>query len=310
MAEEPEYKIITIGDVRVGKTSIIYRMIGIGFNPCQQATPRGSYYMKHISLTHETNGEEKQYLVSAALWDTFGEERFYALNRIYYRSAECVIIVFDIANRKSFERVKHWFDECMNILEDDEISIAIVGNKTDLENERQVSYQEGIELCQSLVEDDGYSQINHNGISPKKYREKCQLLCDAFLRISESNISSAQYSFNLASMQNIFWKNSEPDFFIPMDIYRLCFRFYFIPQRSTINYFETSAKTDDGIDEMLESLIRIKLDIDHCDPPPRPYRDDYRGDLIMDEEESKYTKQSNGIWGVYAYVSDWLSSYL
>ena len=306
------YKVISIGEGRVGKTSMLHRMIGLEFDALQRSSCQAAYHENILDLVHTIEGGEQQYSISAYLWDTCGQERFHALAPLYYRDAHCVIIVFDVTDRKSFKCIKHWFDECMRILKssNNKISIAIVGNKIDLENQRQVSYQEGIELCEALADNDEYFNINTDGMGPKQCRDKCQKLCDGFIRRSECELWSPPnfwYSFNLT--QNIFAVKSEHICFIPMDIYRLCFKFYFVGQKSIIGYYETSAKTNDGMKDMLESLIRTRLDIDYYHPPPKPRRD-YCGDWLTDAEEIEYTKQSSGLWGVFTYVSDWLSSYL
>ena len=178
--------------------------------------------------------------------------------------------------------------------------------------QRQVSYEEGIGLCKALSDDDEFFIMDTNGFGYKQYREKCLLLCDGYLRTSECALwSNSDFNCSFNIIPSILSRKTEHIPFIPMDIYGLCFKFYFLGHKSTINYFETSAKTNEGIDEMIASLARTRVEIDDYHPPPRPRpftRD--QGDWIKGEEEIKYKKQSGGIWCMFSYVSNLLSSYL
>ena len=76
------------------------------------------------------------------IWDTAGQEAFRAITRSYYKNSACAIIVYDITNKKSFENIKEWLTECKDSCSKD-IQIVIVGNKSDLEQKREVSQEEG-----------------------------------------------------------------------------------------------------------------------------------------------------------------------
>lgn len=70
-------------------------------------------------------------LVKLAIWDTAGQEKFHAINRYYYRGAKGVICMYDVTNRKSFEKLNYWMQEAYDHCDDD-ITIMIVANKIDL----------------------------------------------------------------------------------------------------------------------------------------------------------------------------------
>ena len=65
----------------------------------------------------------------------------------YLRGADGVIIVYDITDKKSFLNVDDWFEEIKEYCDMDDISVVLVGNKVDLEGERQVTYEEGKEMA-------------------------------------------------------------------------------------------------------------------------------------------------------------------
>lgn len=97
------------------------------------------------------------------IWDTAGQEKYHALGPIYYRGSNGVLLVFDITDRKSFEKVSKYFKEhhwnhffkvknwvleiktCLG----NTAEILIVGNKIDLEEERQVTRQDAEAYAES-----------------------------------------------------------------------------------------------------------------------------------------------------------------
>lgn len=83
------------------------------------------------------------------LWDTAGQERFRTLIPSYIRDSAVVIIVYDVTSRTSFEAVEHWIAEVHRERGEDVI-VALVGNKSDLSDSRQVSPVEGEAKARSL----------------------------------------------------------------------------------------------------------------------------------------------------------------
>lgn len=96
---------------------------------------------KRISL----NGKR----INLSIWDTAGQERFHALGPIYYRSSDGAILVYDITDQDSFQKVKNWVRELKKILGTD-IILSIVGNKIDLEKDRHVSHEEAETYVQGV----------------------------------------------------------------------------------------------------------------------------------------------------------------
>ena len=88
--------------------------------------------------------------VRIQIWDTAGQEAFRSITRSYYKSSTCAFIIYDITNKKSFANVASWLNECKEMCYKD-ILICLVGNKTDLENKRVVSKEEG----QKFADDNG-----------------------------------------------------------------------------------------------------------------------------------------------------------
>ena len=86
-------------------------------------------------------------LVSVTIVDTAGQEIYRALNSSYYKKADGCLLVYDITNRDSFKEIKNYYlqqikDQCKK-----NIKIILLGNKTDLEDDRKVSSEEGVNLA-------------------------------------------------------------------------------------------------------------------------------------------------------------------
>jgi len=83
------------------------------------------------------------------IWDTAGQERFHALGPIYYRDANGALLVYDITDRESFNKVRNWVKELRKIVGNN-ITLVIAGNKVDMERSRQVDAQEAIDYAKSV----------------------------------------------------------------------------------------------------------------------------------------------------------------
>ena len=81
------------------------------------------------------------------IYDTAGQERFNAINESYYQKADAILLVYDISDRKSFEQIKNYYCPKIEELCKKNIPIILLGNKTDKENERKVTLEEGASLA-------------------------------------------------------------------------------------------------------------------------------------------------------------------
>jgi small GTP-binding protein len=133
-------KVIFLGDTQVGKTALALRATLHTFEE-NTVTTIGA---DHLQLTVESNGAQ----VWFTIWDTAGQEAYRGLVSMYFRSAQCAILVFDLTNRESFDSVDRWIADLRNSAPDCEV--ALVGNKVDREGDRQVQFQEGLAKAESL----------------------------------------------------------------------------------------------------------------------------------------------------------------
>mmetsp|Transcript_10090 Transcript_10090/g.11797 ORF Transcript_10090/g.11797 Transcript_10090/m.11797 type:complete len:208 (-) Transcript_10090:944-1567(-) len=142
MAGLPQtFKVVLLGEGRVGKTSLVLRYCQNTFCDTQPATIQASYLTKRLTVDSK--------VINLAIWDTAGQERFDALGPIYYRDADAALLVFDITDVDSFKRVKKWVRE-LKQMAGKEIVIVIAGNKVDRERDRQVPLAESEDYAKSI----------------------------------------------------------------------------------------------------------------------------------------------------------------
>ena len=129
-----DIKIITLGDSRVGKTSLIVKYIDNRFTGTFVTTMGFDIKNKQITLKDGTEAK-------MMLFDTAGQERFRSLAENYIKKANGVLLVYDISERESFQNIENWVDSIRE--NSDELPTILIGNKSDLIEERKVSYEEG-----------------------------------------------------------------------------------------------------------------------------------------------------------------------
>jgi len=127
-------KYVIVGDSAVGKSNILLRYIYNSFSEDFRTTIGVEFATKNIEIN------KKIYRVQ--LWDTAGQENFRSLARGYYKNSVCAIVVYDITNHESFENIQLWIDDCVKQTSKS-VLLFLIGNKTDLNSKRQVSYGEG-----------------------------------------------------------------------------------------------------------------------------------------------------------------------
>ena len=88
-------------------------------------------------------------IINVHLRDTCGQERYDSINTNYAKKADGILLVFDISSLNSFKKVKEYYPELIRNNCKHNIPILLLGNKTDLKDERQVSVQEAIDLAVS-----------------------------------------------------------------------------------------------------------------------------------------------------------------
>lgn len=150
------FKYIIIGDCGVGKSCILLQFADKRFEPSHDLTIGVEFGSRTIDIPSVRSNASLQSLdesdadiVSCKLqvWDTAGQESFRSITRSYYRGAAAALLVYDITRRESFSHLTKWLDEVRQNCQTN-ICLMLIGNKSDLNHRREVSYEEGQEFAE------------------------------------------------------------------------------------------------------------------------------------------------------------------
>lgn len=126
-------KLVLLGDVGAGKSSLVLRFVKGQFVEFQESTIGAAFFSQTVAVNDAT--------VKFEIWDTAGQERYHSLAPMYYRGAAAAIIVYDMTNQASFDRAKKWVQELL-AQGNANMVMALAGNKSDLLDARKVSTEE------------------------------------------------------------------------------------------------------------------------------------------------------------------------
>lgn len=111
----------------MGKSSLVLRFVKDQFDDYRESTIGAAFLTQTISLDDSTT-------VKFEIWDTAGQERYKSLAPMYYRNANCAVVVYDITAPASLDKAKAWVKELQRQANEN-IVIALAGNKLDLAND-------------------------------------------------------------------------------------------------------------------------------------------------------------------------------
>ncbi len=139
MAEEYDYlfKSIVVGDGGVGKTALTLRFSKGFFTEDYKMTIGVDFHVKTITI----DTDEGPIRAKLQIWDTGGQERFSSIRPMYYRGSLGALLIFDLTNSASFEHLPGWIEEVRANVKT-EIPLLLVGNKSDLIDQRAISLEE------------------------------------------------------------------------------------------------------------------------------------------------------------------------
>ena len=202
--DEKEYeksiKVILLGDTNVGKSSVIDRIINDTFN----YNPHPTLTLEHYNLIIKINS----FVLRMQIWDTAGQEKFDSITSTYYKSTDVAIFVYAINDQESFNRIPGWIKE----LEDKNVKNEkksgneeplmikiLVGNKTDLEDERKLTKEEG----ENFANNNGFSffteiscKENKDEENNKNINKIIEIIGKEFYKYSKGErLNSSSYAY-------------------------------------------------------------------------------------------------------------------
>ena len=175
--ETPKYKLIFLGDQSVGKSCILNRFLNDTFIEDYQATIGLDFQSKNVQIDNQD--------IHLLLYDTAGQEKFRSLIPMYTRDANIILLVYDITSKESFNNLSQWLKDLTNI-NINEVILCIVGNKIDLNEKREVEFDEGKKFAEdhdfifneiSAKTGEGFSELFYKNLFEKirvKFRPKGQ----------------------------------------------------------------------------------------------------------------------------------------
>lgn len=197
MEKSYDFKVVTLGEGRVGKTSLTLKFVRDTFADNQESTLKANFLTKDLNLDGVP--------VRLNIWDTAGQEKFRSIASNYYRQARGALIVYDITDKSSFARVVEWVKE-LNQQGEPDICIAIVGNKCDRESDRQITKQEATEYARRI----GALHFNTSAKTGKNVEEVFQELSKQM--VAKEKALERKADFNKAvttrKSKNIIIKNT------------------------------------------------------------------------------------------------------
>mmetsp|Transcript_36365 Transcript_36365/g.88826 ORF Transcript_36365/g.88826 Transcript_36365/m.88826 type:complete len:212 (-) Transcript_36365:73-708(-) len=128
------FKFIIIGDTGVGKSCLLLQFTDKRFTPIHDLTIGVEFGARIVTV------EDKQ--LKLQIWDTAGQESFRSITRSYYRGAAGALLVYDITRKETFEHLLSWLEDA-RAHSNSNMTIILVGNKSDLEHRREVSRESG-----------------------------------------------------------------------------------------------------------------------------------------------------------------------
>jgi Ras-related protein Rab-2A len=128
------FKYIIIGDTGVGKSCLLLQFTDKRFQPVHDLTIGVEFGARMVSI------DSKQ--VKLQIWDTAGQEAFRSITRSYYRGAAGALLVYDITRRETFNHLTSWLEDARQHANPN-MTIMLIGNKSDLSHKRAVSTEEG-----------------------------------------------------------------------------------------------------------------------------------------------------------------------
>jgi len=125
-------KVIMVGDSGVGKSCLLKSFMGDPFEQGYTSTIGVDFEIKPVIIDGKT--------VNLQIWDTAGQERFRTITTSYYRSADAILLVFDVTEKSSFKNLEVWMEDIRSYAKPN-VDIMLIGNKIDVDKPRAVDFQ-------------------------------------------------------------------------------------------------------------------------------------------------------------------------
>ena len=190
-------KIIIVGDTCVGKSNFLFRFINDQFSKIYQTTV-GIDCKSKVCILPKSKKK-----VKINLWDTAGQERYMSINKLYFQKIQGIILMYDITQRSSFERLPKWVQLINETTFN--IPVILIGNKIDDEEEnRIVSTEEG----KDFANQNGYLFYEASALSGKNVNNSIYDLCESIIL----SLELSAFTVNASGTNLDYFSNNEKNF--------------------------------------------------------------------------------------------------
>ena len=181
LKEEKKEKcnIIVLGESALGKTAFIRRFSEDKFEKSYLTTLRLDFITKEIKIKEGKT-------INMKIFDTAGQERFRTLTNNYYQKADGILLIYSIKDKDSFSTINNWITEIKTKANED-VVVFLIGNKCDLDKDREVSKKDGETLAEKykipFYESSAKLDVNVKNV----FEELAQMVVDNSGNVVESN---------------------------------------------------------------------------------------------------------------------------
>lgn len=182
-----KFKILFIGDKGVGKSCLFQRFQNPNYKIC----------LSTATISLGINTESFKYgskFVSLEVVDTAGEELYFAVQAMYFRRAHGIFLVCDVTNHETFHNIPRWLEQARRCCTETSPSIILIGNKTDQEENRKVSHEEG----EKFAKRNGLSYLEVSALEV----EKIEHMFKTMIRLLTRSVDLGTIKIELAEPDN------------------------------------------------------------------------------------------------------------
>jgi small GTP-binding protein len=171
------FKIVVVGASAVGKSSIVQRLVQGTFTEDGTTTCGADFYTYSCPVDNDS--------VRLQIWDTAGQERFRSISKSYFRNAVGAILVYDITSMASFDELTDWLNDLQSLCLPNAY-ILFVGNKADLESQREV----GAQCVKEFAERHRLEPVETSALNGKGVKEAfTRLAFEVYNRVKTNQIT-------------------------------------------------------------------------------------------------------------------------
>jgi Ras-related protein Rab-1A len=193
------FKIIIIGDSGVGKSALLFRFSDDIYSNNYISTIGVDFKIKTIFIDGK--------VIKLQIWDTAGQERFRTITTSYYRGSHIILMCFDITDRSSFINLNMWLKEVRKCASSN-VNIVVCGTKSDLNLNREVSYEEGKRYAETYGFNYFETSAKENNNVDKIFENSSKKVLDKFLLDLQKNLNT-NTKYNKENLTNTITLNNE-----------------------------------------------------------------------------------------------------